>query len=281
TFFTKGQDWGFPPFHPEGLRDQEYRYYIDSLRHHMEHAVLLRIDHVMGLHRLFWVPHGLGPTEGAYVHYRADEFYAILNLESHRHKTKIVGENLGTVPPYVNRAMIQHGIRGMDVGQFGVHSDPARALEDPPADSVSSLNTHDTPTFAAFWEGLDIRDRQELGLLDPAQSRQEQESRRCQRESLATFLKQRGWLPDGANNSAAILQAWLAHLAHGPAEFLLVSLEDLWLETAPQNTPGTWKERPNWRRKTRHKFEQYAADPHLLEILRVVDQLRRQRRNGS
>jgi len=281
TFFTKGQDWGFPPFHPEGLRDQDYRYYIDSLRHHMKHSVLLRIDHVMGLHRLFWVPHGLAPTEGAYVHYRPDEFYAILNLESHRHKTGIVGENLGTVPPYVNRVMTQHGIRGMYVGQFGVHPDPARALEDPPVESVSSLNTHDTPTFAAFWEGLDISDRQELGLLDVAQSQQEQENRRWLRDSLVTFLKKQDWLPDDANNSAPILQAWLAHLANGPAEFLLVSLEDLWLETAPQNTPGTWKERPNWRRKTRHPFEQYAADPQVLEILRVVDQLRRQRRNGS
>ena len=96
--FVKGQNWGFPPLQPEAIRQQGYRYYIDCLRHHMGSAGMLRIDHVMGLHRAFWVPDGFSATDGVYVHYRAPEFYAILNFESHRHQVQIVGENLGTVP---------------------------------------------------------------------------------------------------------------------------------------------------------------------------------------
>ncbi|HWP59189.1 MAG TPA: 4-alpha-glucanotransferase [Candidatus Acidoferrales bacterium] len=276
AFFTKGQDWGFPPFHPDGLRDQSYRYYIDSLRHHMKYAVLLRIDHVMGLHRLFWVPHGFGPAQGTYVHYRADELYAILNLESHRHKTAVVGENLGTVPPSVNEALNRRGFRGMYVGQFCVNPDPARALEEPSAAMVASLNTHDTPTFAAFWRGLDIRDREELGLLTAAESLTEQETRGRMRDALVSFLKQNRWLSEDTQDAAAVLRAWLAHLAAGPAEFVLVTLEDLWLEERPQNTPGTWKERPNWRRKLSRPFERFSADPEVLETLRLIDRLRRE-----
>ena len=100
--FIKGQTWGFPPLQPEAIRRQGYRYYIECLRHHMGLADMLRIDHVMGLHRAFWVPDGFSATDGVYVHDRAPEFYAILNLESHRHRVQIVGENLGTVPESVN-----------------------------------------------------------------------------------------------------------------------------------------------------------------------------------
>ena len=122
-FFTKGQNWGFPPLHPEKLRQQGYQYYIACLRHQLEYAAQLRIDHIMGLHRLYWVPRGLDPTEGVYVRYPAAEYYAILSLESHRHQTVIVGENLGTVPDSVHKGMKSHNIYGMNVGQFGVRAD--------------------------------------------------------------------------------------------------------------------------------------------------------------
>ena len=124
--FVKGQDWGFPPLHPEAMRRQGYRYYIDCVRHHMALASMLRIDHVMGLHRAFWVPEGFNAADGLYVHHPAEEYYAILSLESHRQRTQIVGENLGTVPFYVNEAMERHDILGMHVGIFGVNPATSR-----------------------------------------------------------------------------------------------------------------------------------------------------------
>jgi 4-alpha-glucanotransferase len=267
--FTKGQNWGFPPLHPETIRRQGYRYYIDCLRQHMACAGMLRIDHVMGWHRAFWVPDGFSATDGLYVHYRAQEFYAILSLESHRHHVQIVGENLGTVPAYVNEALARHKILGMHVGQFAVNVDAEKALDRVPANTVASLNTHDTATFMSFWSGSDIQDRVALSLLDESQARNEQQYRAAQREALIGFLRSHGCLGEDAS-AAAVLRAWLAFLAREDEAFMLVNLEDLWLEPASQNVPGTWQERPNWRRKARFSIEEIRQMSALLETLKAI-----------
>ena len=272
--FVKGQNWGFPPHHPGAIRRQGYRYFQNCLRHHMAYASMLRIDHVMGLHRAFWVPEGFSAAEGLYVHNRAEEYYAILSLESHRHQAQIVGENLGTVPPYVTDALARHSVLGMHVGQFAVNTDGINALEAPPANAVASLNTHDTATFMSFWTGEEIDDRRALGLLDDEQARQEHGYRAAQRHALVDYLRSTGRLGEDAG-PAAILAAWLAFLASGAEEFLLINLEDLWLEVAPQNVPGTWQERPNWRRKTRFGLEEIRAMPQLVETLRNIGDIRR------
>ena len=117
-FFPHGQNWGFPPMHPELIRERGYDYYIACVRNQLRFAKVLRLDHVMGLHRLYWIPKGLGAGEGVYVLYRAEEFYAILALESHRRQALLVGEDLGTVPRYIRRDMARHGIRRMYVLQL-------------------------------------------------------------------------------------------------------------------------------------------------------------------
>ena len=272
-FFTKGQNWGFPPLHPDGLRRQGYRYYIQCLRHHLRHAGMLRIDHVMGLHRLYWIPHGFGPAEGVYVHYPAEEFDAILSLESHRHQARIVGENLGTVPPYVNSALVRHGIHGMHVSQFCI-ADPERAMADARG-TVASLNTHDTPTFAGFWQEDDIQDRIALGLLSPAEVQMQRQERAVGRAALVAYLKARGWLREEAPELLAILRAWLSQLASEDAYLVLVNFEDLWLEPLPQNVPGTWEERPNWKRKARFSLEQICKMDSVTEILKTIDHIRK------
>jgi 4-alpha-glucanotransferase len=277
-FFTRGQDWGFPPLHPEGLRGQGYRYYIHCLRHHLRYAKMLRIDHVMGLHRSYWVPAGFAATEGVYVRYPAEEFYAVLNLESHRHKAQIIGENLGTVPPHINAAMERHGIRGMYVSQFGVRPDPQDAVEKPPRRTVASLNTHDTATFAGFINGLDIDDRVVLGLLTEPDSVAEHGYRAAQRNALATYLLAAEQGKGAEAAPEALLQAWLLGLARSDAEYLLVNLEDLWLEPLPQNVPGTWDERPNWTRKARYSLEETQRMPDLLNILKTIDDNRKNAR---
>jgi 4-alpha-glucanotransferase len=273
-FFTQGQNWGFPPLHPDGLRQQGYRYYIECLRHHLRHAAMLRIDHVMGLHRLFWIPRGFGPSEGVYVRYPAEEFYAILSLESHRHQAQIVGENLGTVPPYVNTALAKHRIHGMHVSQFCVTADPQSALQEATHDAVSSLNTHDTPTFAGFWQERDIEDRLALGLLSSPEAQIQRQKRASSREALITYLKSRGWLAEESPEPLAILRAWLSQLAIGDAYLVLVNLEDLWLEPLPQNVPGTWDERPNWKRKARFSLDEIRKMDSVTEILKMIDEIR-------
>lgn len=272
--FVKGQNWGFPPYHPGAMRRQGYRYYRQCLRHHMTYASMLRIDHVMGLHRAFWIPEGFSAADGLYVHHRAAEYYAILSLESHRHHLQIVGENLGTVPPYVTEALARHKILGMHVSQFGVGTDSTNALDTVSANTVTSLNTHDTATFMSFWTGADIDDRLALGLLDQEQAQQEHGYRSAQRDALVAYLRSMGRLGDDVT-PATVLEAWLVFLASGAEEFLLVNLEDLWLETAPQNVPGTWQERPNWQRKARYSLEEICAMPEVFTVLRTIGDIRR------
>jgi len=274
-FFTQGQDWGFPPMHPARIREEGFRYYRACLRHQLRHAGIQRIDHVMGLHRFFWVPKGMKAGEGTYVRYPADELYAVLSLESSRHSARIVGEDLGTVPPYVRPAMGRHGLSRMFVVQFGLSPDPARVLRPVPAGSLGCVNTHDMPPFAAFWAGLDIDDRVALGLLDEKGSREERERRARLKEALASFLCRKGWLEEASPGAEAALAACLSYLAESRAGVVIVNLEDLYLETNPQNVPGTWKERPNWVRKARNGFEVFREMPLVLDVLREVDRLRR------
>lgn len=275
AFFTRGQDWRFQPLHPQRLREEGYRYFIDYVRHHLRYAGVLRIDHVMGLHRLFWVPEGLEPAQGAYVRYPAEELYAILSLESHRHRAWVVGENLGTVPGYVNAAMARHGLSRMYVAQFELSTEPRRALHPVPRGAVASFNTHDMPPFAAFWQGLDIADRRDMGLIDEDEAKKQRAWLVMARNALETFLREKGWLSANASGPYDVLRACLSYLGASQARAVLVNLEDLWLETKPQNVPGTTTQRQNWQRKARYALETFMQLPEVVAALRDVDQARR------
>jgi len=258
SFFTGGQDWGFPPLHPERIRRQGYRYVIACLRHMLRHAGVLRIDHVMSLHRLYWVPRGLDARQGVYVRYRPEELYAILALESTRSSAVIVGEDLGTVPESVRRAMQRHGVYRSFVLEMELKSDPRRAINPAPRSSLAALDTHDMPPFAGFWKDLDL----------------------WVRDALVRYLRSEGWLPrsPGGKDSPRVedvLKACLAHLAAGEAHLLLVNLEDLWLEEQPQNVPGTTNEYPNWRRPARYPFERFRQMRRVTGTLKRVDRLRK------
>jgi 4-alpha-glucanotransferase len=287
AFFTKGQDWGFPPLRPERLRERGYDYLIASLRHHLRHAGVLRLDHVMQLHRLFWVPHGLGAAGGVYVRYPHEELYAVLALESHRHQAMIVGENLGTVPPEVNEAMDRHGVLGMYVLQYELAPGGGGLQREPPPGSVASLNTHDMPTFRGFWEGRDVEDLRELGFFDDGQAREERRRRGEQLWQLAARVTAAAGAAAAAETAAAagakgddpyplVVRCLHEHLAASPARLVLVNLEDLWQETAPQNVPGTQDhQRPNWRRKARLSLEELSRRPDVVGALQRIDRLRR------
>jgi len=277
-FFTRGQDWGFPPLHPERIREDGHAYFRACIANQLRYAGILRIDHVMGLHRFFWVPNGATPSEGTYVRYPAEELYAILCLESHRHRARIVGEDLGTVPPYVRPAMARHGLRRMFVVQYGLTPDAGKALGKIPGASLACVNTHDMPPFAAFLESLDVEDRVSLGLLEREGARGEVTGRQERVRALTQFLRKRGRLPRTGPrpDDETLLRACLAHLAGSAAEMVIVNLEDLWMERAPQNTPGTSSERPNWVHKSRHSLEELVALPGVIRTLREIDRIRKE-----
>jgi 4-alpha-glucanotransferase len=272
----QGQNWGFPPLNPLAIRQQEYRYCIAYLRQQMRHAGVLRLDHVMGLHRLFAIPQGFESTQGVYLRYAAEELYAILSLESHRHQVTLVGENLGTVPPYVNAAMDRHRLQRMYVVPFETEPDPTQALRPVPAASVASLNTHDLFPFAAYCQGLDIEQRRVRGLLDPDDADRERRERMATIDTLHRFFVHKGLLPEHAKAPAMWLRACLTFLSLSPADIVLINLEDLWGETQPQNVPGTQDGFSNWRRKARYALDEWAQQPEIDEILHAVDTLRRQ-----
>jgi len=173
--------------------------------------------------------------------------------------------------------LAKHRIHGMHVSQFCVTDDPHRALPEAAPDAVASLNTHDTPTFAGFWQGGDIQDRLALDLLSPSEAEVLRQQRASVREALVTFLKSRGWLKEDAE-PLAILRAWLSQLASGDAYLVLVNLEDLRLEPLPQNVPGTWDERPNWKRKASVSFERVRKSDSVTAILKAIDEIRKRER---
>ena len=272
-FFTKGQNWGFAPLDPDAIRERRHDYFRAAIAHHASHARVLRIDHVMGLHRLFWIPEGAEPKDGVYGRYPEDELYAVLCVESNRHRCAIVGEDLGTVPRYVPATMKKRGLRRMYVVQYEAKPEGDEPAGEPDAESVASINTHDMPTFAGFWGGRDIDERIENGLLDDGGGRQERENRQRIRAALEAFLKARGLLQDGSGTVRAALEALLRFLAASSAEIVLVNLEDLWLETEPQNRPG-YPER-SWRQKLRLTLAEARRDREITRALREVSEARR------
>lgn len=274
ALFSGGQDWGFPPLQPIRNREQGYRYPIACIRHLARHAGAMRIDHVMGLHRLYWIPEGVARSDGVYVHSPSEELYAILTLESERSGAAIVGEDLGTVPRYVRPAMARHGIHRAYVAQYELSEERAHALERVPPNALAAVNTHDMPTFAGFWSGKDIELQVSLGVTSAEAAERELARRERIRRPLVQFLRDRGHLGSDTGDPRAVLRGCLDYLATGPAAVVVANLEDLWLEPRPQNVPGTSSEHPNWRRRAALGLEEIAHSPEVREALAAIDRAR-------
>lgn len=271
AYAAAGQNWGLPPLHPRRLRADGYHYWIALVRAGLRHAGALRIDHVMGLFRQYWVPAGRPARDGAYVRFPAEDLLGILALESERAGAVVIGEDLGTVPPQVPRLLARHGILSSAVLYFERTRDGGfkpSARWSPRA--LVTANTHDLPPVASFWTGRDLELRRAAGLLpdDRALRRARAERARDRRALLARLAAERviarGARPDGAALRAAVH----AFLCRTPAPLVGVWVDDLTGETAPANLPGAPPDRfPSWRRRYRLPLEALATDPDARTAL--------------
>lgn len=268
--YRQGQDWGFRAPHPLEMRRDGWRHWRDLIRTAMRHAVMLRLDHVMGLHRMWWVPSGMTADHGVYVHYPAAELYAILAIESHRARCAVIGEDLGTVPPAVTRSMKKHGVLGMWALERQLTHAEEGKLAPIGRDRVASVATHDMPPLAAFLEGIDIEERGELGVIRPERLDGERKRRPEVLAILRRWLVERGVAEEETEVPQEVLEGVLRALAKSRARWVIVNLEDLWLEKVSQNVPTTSTERPNWRPRLKLTMHELEQDERVRELLEAV-----------
>ncbi|HEY5156202.1 MAG TPA: 4-alpha-glucanotransferase [Acidimicrobiales bacterium] len=269
-FFALGQNWGFPPMRPEQARADGHRHLAECLRHHMTHAGMLRLDHVMGLHRLFWVPDGMEATEGVYVRYPTEEQFAVVAIESHRADCLVVGEDLGTVPDAVREAMDRHRVLRSYVAEFAMPEGPDGALGMPDRRTVATVDTHDTPPFAAFLAAEDIRARVAAGHLPHEDAAHEFAHRQRQCDALVADLERRGYEAERDGDARDVLRGVLQALGASDAPAVLVALDDLVGTIEAQNVPGTGPDRPNWVHRLPRSLTEMAADAGIEATLAAL-----------
>ena len=277
-FNQKGQDWGLPPWIPERLTAAAYQPWIEVLRANMRCAGALRIDHVMGLMRLYWVPAGAEARDGAYVRYPFEALLGILALESERARCVVIGEDLGTVPDEVRSAMARLRILSYRVLYFEQEGDRFRAPAGYPADALVTLSTHDLPTLHGFLAGADLQVRDALDLYPSAELRQRLYAMRARdRERLLIALRDAGLAapPDSAAAAVPFDDALAANvhafLARTPSRLLAFQLEDVFGTLEQINMPTTTAERyPNWRRKLPVDLEDWPADGRFAAICAAI-----------
>jgi 4-alpha-glucanotransferase len=258
-FNTGGQDWGLPPLIPWKLRSSGYEPFIQTIRATLRHAGGLRIDHVLGLFRLFWVPRGLGPARGAYVRYSADELLSIVALESHRANAFIVGEDLGTVEQGVPEKLQRRGILSYRV--FWFETDPPEKW---PEIALSAISTHDLPTVAGMWSGSDLEAQRKLGLNpNEADTKKSRDLLKTNAGVLA-----RDTLKD------VVLKTHAA-LGRAPSRVISAQLDDaLALEERPNMPATSCDQWPNWSIALPKTLEEIQSDPLVND---VASTLRRSR----
>ncbi|MER0428372.1 4-alpha-glucanotransferase [Streptomyces microflavus] len=278
AFNARGQDWGLPPWRPDVLAATGYAAFRGLLRGLLAHAGALRIDHVMGLFRLWWVPEGRPPTDGTYVAQDAEAMLAVLVLEAHRAGSVVVGEDLGTVEPGVREALARRGVLGTSVLWFERDWDgDGRPLapEKWRRDCLATATTHDLPSTAARLTGDHVTLRHRLGLLTRPLDEELTEDVTSTAEWLALLARLR-MLPEGDGNEEAAVRAVHRFLLATPARMTGVWLPDTVGDRRPQNLPGTWDQYPNWRLPVADAeghpvtLEEIAASPRLHALMDVL-----------
>jgi 4-alpha-glucanotransferase len=251
-FNQQGQDWSQPPWHPQRLAESGYVAYRDMLRTILRHAGGIRVDHILGLFRLWWIPAGSPPGEGTYVYYDHEALIGILALEAERAGVVVIGEDLGVFEPGVQDYLAERGILGTSILWFEYEDGSPRAPERYRRSCLTSVTTHDLPPTAGYLAGKHVELRESLGLLNRPVEKERALDRAAQE---AVLSEVRSRVPaaaqhdDGAGPTAEqrTVEALHAFIAQTPSVLLGVALTDAVGELRTQNQPGTADEYPNWR----------------------------------
>lgn len=278
----KGQNWGLPPYNPLALTAAAYRPFAAVIRANMQHGGALRIDHAMGLERMYWIPEGADAHEGGYVRYPVDELIGILALESQRQKCLVIAEDLGTLPQGFHErmrkaAMLSYRLLYFTRDAKGGFLTPRRY----PHPAAVAVATHDLATLAGYWRGRDLEVRSRLGLY-PSQAAQKAAvaQRAHDRRELIRALKREGLLAsdhaeDGSFFSLDLALAVYRFLARTPARLLLLSPADVLGDEDQVNMPGTVSEYPNWRATLSLELERLERDPRLQAVVSAINEERK------
>ena len=274
-----GQDWGLTTFSPAALRRSGFAPFIATLRAALDHAGGIRIDHVLGLNRLWVVPHGGSPADGAYLAYPLDDMLRILAIESHRANAVVIGEDLGTVPAGLRPKLEADHVLGMRVLWFERDEDGAYIPPDEwQEQAVAMTGTHDIVTIAGWWQGRDIDWTWKLGRASGHSDKaQEHAARQADRAVFWNALVQSGAASGpmpAPDDPGPVLDAALAHVGRSACELVLVPMEDITGQVEQPNIPGTIDEHPNWRRRMPGTTADLLTNPQIARRLKALEQSR-------
>ena len=266
-----GQGWGISAFSPEGLVRNGFRAFIEMLRANFAHAGGLRIDHVMGLQRLWVIPNGSSPADGAYLYYPVDDLLRLLTLESHRHQAIVLGEDLGTVPEGLQEKLIARSILGMRVLLFEQDNAHFKSILEWPDNALATTSTHDLPTLNGWWHGRDIDWNARLGLTDASSEIEWRRHREREREGLRRVLGEDPQnFREESHETDQVLDASVRFLGHTRAPLVLLPLEDALGIEQQANLPGTIDTHPNWSRRLPGSSEALLNDPDAARRLELL-----------
>lgn len=279
-----GQNWGLPPMDPHIITARAYEPFIELLRANMQNCGALRIDHVMSMLRLWWIPYGETADHGAYVHYPVDDLLSILALESKRHHCMVIGEDLGTVPVEIVSKLRDSGVYSYKVLYFeNDHEKNFRTPKAYPEQSMAVAATHDLPTLKGYWDSGDLTLGKALGLYpDEVVLRGLYQDRELAKQGLLDALHKYGCLPKRAGHKASLMsmtpilnRGMQRYIADSNSALLGLQPED-WLDMAePVNIPGTSDQYKNWRRKLTATLEQMFADERVNKLIKDLDKRRK------
>jgi (1->4)-alpha-D-glucan 1-alpha-D-glucosylmutase len=277
AFNAGGQDWGLPPWIPRRLRETAYAPFIATLRANMRDAGALRIDHVMGLRRLYWVPAGAMPAHGAYVRYPFEDLLGLVALESRRQRCLVIGEDLGTVSDQVREALAANDILSYRVLLF--EREAHGAFKPPsayPEPALATASTHDLPTLTGWWEGTDIalraahgQLRTDTGVDDAMAERIRDRGRMLEALAAAALLPEDTPVDPLATPrlTPALALVLQRYLARTPSALLIVQAEDALGVAEQANLPGTTVEHPNWRRRLPVDLDDLESDVRVRALM--------------
>ena len=271
----EGQDWNIGCWDPNKLQNKAYKPYIRLLRDQMKYADVLRIDHVMSLMRLYWIPQGESAKNGVYVKYPLEDLMGIVALESHRNKCLIIGEDMGLVPPEIRKQMDKRFMLSYKVLMFEKENDTEfKAPKKYPRNAVVVTSVHDTPPLKGFWYAKDISVRRNIGIYNEEIAEKLFQLRKSERETLSVLLKTENiYLPEKYINGEFSKEVNIAlHklVAKTPCRLMLTTIDDLIASEELMNLPGTYEEYPNWRSKLTIPLEEVIDKSDIREISEAI-----------